>query len=56
MPFQLTEDWRRLVASYRCPKIGIFQDEMHFCEERFGLISELDVAAVATLLQEEYHY
>lgn len=56
LPFRLTEDWRRLVASYRCPKIGIFQDEMHYCDERFKLISELDVSAVATLLHEDFHH
>lgn len=54
-PFQLSAAFTRFIVRLQCPKIALFQDEMHFCKQRFDLIRELGVDSVGTLLSEEHH-
>lgn len=55
LPFGPPRAFRTWVRQLEVPKIGLFQDEMHFCQERFDIISELGIDSVGTLLDKEHH-
>jgi hypothetical protein len=54
-PFKLNNNFSSyLFRKNKCIKIAFFQDEMHFCQQRFDFINKANIKVIYSLLEEEY--
>jgi hypothetical protein len=52
--YQLDDYFRAFLSETRAYKIAFFQDEHHFCQDRFAFLNEFGVDCVWTLLEPEF--